>query len=167
MAEKFFAFHLIYQDVHQILKELRQIWNMSGSTAKGVDLVTIQARRAVKDAIVWRLPIRQQRIRVLGVPIGREEYVKDHLAKKTEEPQVLIDLPLVQDLPAWLVVFCCAGSWATFWLRSVRHQLTADFSDSHRQADVGMFQSFGWDCELFSESTTIHHDSLVTRTQFC
>ena len=78
---------------------------MSGSTAKGVDLITIQARRAVKDAIVWRLPIRQQRIRVSGVPIGREEYVKDHLAKKTEEPQVLIDLPLVQDLQsAWLVV---------------------------------------------------------------
>ena len=43
--------------------------------------MTIQARRTVKDAIVWKgdqnLPSRQQGVRVLGVPIGREEYVPD------------------------------------------------------------------------------------------
>ena len=39
-----------------------------------------------------------------------------------------------------------------------------------RQTDVGMFQSIGWDRELFSESTAIHHDAFVTRrhgVEFC
>ena len=65
--------------------------------------MTIHARRIVKDAIVWRgeekLPVRQQGVRVLGVPIGREDYVKNQLAMKNEEHQVLIDrILLVQDL---------------------------------------------------------------------
>ena len=63
--------------------------------------MTIQARRIVKDARV-EIPSQTARVRVLGVSIGRE----DHLAKKTEEHQVVIDrIPLVQDLQsAWLVV---------------------------------------------------------------
>ena len=45
---------------------------------------------------------------MLGVSIGREEYVKDHLTKKTEEHQVVIDrIPLVQDLLI-SVVGCCS-----------------------------------------------------------
>ena len=83
------------QDVHRILEEeLRtrvgirvhhgktQTWNRSGCTQRGVDVMTKIARRTVKDAVLWRgdqyLPVGQQRIRVLGVPIGREEYVKNH-----------------------------------------------------------------------------------------
>ena len=86
----------------------RKIWNRSGSTPKGVDVMTIQVRRTVKDALVWRgeqkLLVRQKGVRVLGVPIGREDYVKNQLAKKNEEHQVLIDrILLVQDLQsAWM-----------------------------------------------------------------
>ena len=107
--------------------------------------MTIHARRIVKDAIVWRgeekLPVRQQGVRVLGLPIGREDYVKNQLAKKTEEHQVLIDRILpVQDLQsAWLLLFHCAGSLATFRLRSVRPSLTADISDAH---DRQMWECF-------------------------
>ena len=138
------------QDVHRILEEkLRtrvgirvhhgktQVWNRSGCTPRGVDVMTKIARRTVKDAVLWRgdqnLPVGQQGIRVLGVPIGQEECVKNHLAKKSDEHQVLIDrIPLVQDLQAaWLLLFYCAGSRATFWLRSVRPQFTADFADAH------------------------------------
>ena len=103
------------------------------------------ARRTVKDAVLWRgdqnLPVGQQGIRVLGVPIGQEEYIKNHLAKKSDEHQVLMDrIPLVQDLQAaWLLLFCCAGSRATFWLRSVRPQFTADFADAH---DRQMWECF-------------------------
>ena len=63
-----------------------QIWNKSGCTHQN-------------------LPVGQQGIRVLGVPIGQEEYIKN-LAKKSDEHQVLIDrIPLVQDLQApWLFV---------------------------------------------------------------
>ena len=46
--------------------------------------MTKKARRTVKDAVLWRgdqnLPVRQQGILVLGVPIGQEEYIKNHLA---------------------------------------------------------------------------------------
>ena len=92
-------------------------------TPRGVDVMTETARRTVKDAVLWRgdqnLPVGQQ-------GIGQEEYVKNHLDKKSDEHQV----PLVQDLQAaWLLLFYCAGSGATFWLRSVRPQFTADFAD--------------------------------------
>ena len=103
------------------------------------------ARRTVKDAVLLRgdqnLPVGQQGIRVLGVPIGQEECIKNHLAKKSNEHQVLIDrIPLVQDLQAaWLLLFSCAGSRATFWLRSVRPQFTADFADAH---DRQMWECF-------------------------
>ena len=104
------------------------------------------------------------RDRVLGVPIGREEYIKNHLAKKSDEHQVLVDrIPLVQDLQAeWLLLFYCAGSRATFWLWSVRPQFTADFVDAHDRQNVGMFQSVGGDRKSLGESAAVHHDSFVT-----
>ena len=107
--------------------------------------MTIHARRTVKDAIVWRggqkLLVRQKGVRALGVPIGREDYVKNQLAKKNEEHQVLINrILLVQDLQsAWLLLFHCAGSLATFRLRSVRPPLTTGFSDAH---DRQMWECF-------------------------
>ena len=60
---------------------------------------------------------------------------------RTIEHQILIErIPLVQDLQsAWLLLFYCAGSRATFWLRSVRPQLTAEFSDAH---DRQMWECF-------------------------
>ena len=73
--------------------------------------------------------------------VRRSTSSKNHLAKKSDEHQVLMDrIPLVQDLQAvWLLLFYCAGSRATFWLRSVRPQFTADFADAH---DRQMWECF-------------------------
>ena len=166
-GEKLFAFlddiYLIcqpdrVQDVHRILEEeLRtrvgirvhhgktQIWNKSGCTPRGVDVMTKIARGTVKDAVLWRgdqnLPVGEQGIGKLGVPIGQEEYIKNHLAKKSDEHQVLMNrIPFVQDpQTAWLLLFYCAGSRATFWLLSVRLQFSADFADAN---DKQMWEFF-------------------------
>ena len=157
-GEKLFAFLDIYlicqpdrvQDVHRILEEeLRtkvgirvhhgktQICNISGCTLKGVDVMTKIGRRTVKDAVLWRgdqnLPVGQQRSECWECPSVRRSTSRTIWPRKTDEHQVLTDrIPLVQDLQAaWLLLFYCAGSRATFWLRSVRPQFTADFADAH------------------------------------
>ena len=120
--------------------------------------MTIHARRTVKDAIVWKggqkLLVRQKVVRALGVPIGREDYVKNQLAQKNEEHQVLINrILLVQDLQsAWLLLFHCAGSLATFRLRSVRPPLTTGFSDAHDRQMWECFSHLVWFASLSSKA---------------
>ena len=47
------------------------------------------ARRVKPEAVVWRgdleLPLSQQGMRVLGVPIGQPEFVRDYLERKNLE----------------------------------------------------------------------------------
>ena len=63
-------------------------------------------------------PSTQPGLRMLGVPIGREDYVTDHLAKKTEEHQIVIDrIPLVQDMQSASTTDRC-GNVSINWLGS-------------------------------------------------
>ena len=51
------------------------------------------ARRVKPEAVVWRgdpeLPLSQQGMTVLGVPIGQPEFVRDHLERKNQEHEIL------------------------------------------------------------------------------
>ena len=94
----------------------------------------------------------QQGIRGLGVPIGREEFVKNQLAKKIEEHQMLRDRrPLVQDLQAtWLLLFHCDSQ------PPILQTPTTD--------KCGSVSISCGDRECLSESAAAHHDVTVTRT---
>ena len=65
---------------------------------------SLLALSSSRDAVVWRgdteLPLCQQGIRVLGVPIGQPEFVRHFLEKKNQEHQTLF-----QRIP-WCGCFC-------------------------------------------------------------
>ena len=62
-----------------------QVWNRGD--ARGYWELTQAARRVKPDAVVWKgdseLPHAQQGLKVLGVPIGQPEYVRNFLEKRS------------------------------------------------------------------------------------
>ena len=66
-----------------------QVWNRGGVVPSGIEELTRMARRVKPEAVVWRgdpeLPLSQQGMRVLGVPIGQPEFVRDFLERKNQE----------------------------------------------------------------------------------
>ena len=71
-----------------------QVWNRCGVAQDGVDELQRRARRLKPEAVVWKgdpqLPEEQQEVRVLGVPIGRSEFVRVFLEKKNNEHETLL-----------------------------------------------------------------------------
>ena len=71
-----------HQHQHPLWKT--KIWNRSGEKPSGVD----PAAARVQDprAIVWRgdQPVSEQGMKLLGVPLGQDEYAAKFLEKKTE-----------------------------------------------------------------------------------
>ena len=72
------------------------------------------------DAIVWRrdqdISVSQQGMKVLGVPLGRDEYAARFLEKKSEHHDVLFErIPLVPDVQACLLLSFCAATRANFY----------------------------------------------------
>ena len=63
-----------------------QVKNRGGIEPQGMEDLTRAARRVKPDAVVWKgdphLPPPQQGLRVLGVPIGQPEFIKEFLVKK-------------------------------------------------------------------------------------
>ena len=114
-----------------------KIWNRSGEKPSGVDQLTAAARVQDPRAIVWRgdaeLPVSEQGMKVLGVPLGREEYAIRFLEKKTEHHDTLFDrIPLVPDVQAsWLLLSYCAATRANFYLRNVTPEVAHSFAISH------------------------------------
>ena len=88
------------------------------------------ARRVKPEAVVWRgdleLLLSQQCMRVLGVPIGQPQFVRDYLERKNQEHEILYQRILWLNDPqaAWLLLLMCASTRANFWLRAVRPDLT-------------------------------------------
>ena len=89
------------------------------------------------DAIVWRgdasLPLEQQGVKILGVPVGQPDYVRHFLSVKSTEHETLFErIPQVGDTQAaWLLLLMWASPRATFWLRSVNPELTDVFAEHH------------------------------------
>ena len=76
----------VYEIVRQELRRHANIDIHSGVTPTGVDRLTEEAQVHDPDAIVWRrdqdIPVSQQSMKVLGVPLGRDEYAARFLEKK-------------------------------------------------------------------------------------
>ena len=79
------------------------------------------------------LPVTEQGVKVLGVPIGTPEFVQEFLAKKGREQEILLQrIPWVNDpQAAWLILLMCGSTRANFWLRAVAPDLTAEFAGHH------------------------------------
>ena len=74
-----------------------------------------------------------QGIIVLGTPVGHQEFVKQELLKTVaEHSKLLLKIPEVKDLQcAWLLLLYCGVARANFYLRTVRPELTEEFSQMH------------------------------------
>ena len=71
-----------------------QVWNRAGVAPPGINSLTRSARVVKPDFIVWRgdasLPLEQQGVKILGVPVG-PEYVRHFLSLKSVEHETLFD----------------------------------------------------------------------------
>ena len=81
------AHHLHSRTGIQLHQGKTQVWNASGILPPGITSLT-------QSAAVWvgdhELPRRQQGLRVLGLPIGTDEYIQEELAKLHAKQQPLL-----------------------------------------------------------------------------
>ena len=130
-------------EVHQLLEDTlawhckahvhegkTQVWNRAGIAPVGIDVLTARARIDNPEAVVWKgdplLPVDLQGLKALGVPIGQPEYAQAFLVWKSEAQRQLCErIPWVEDTQvAWLLLLMCGSTWANFWLRAVRPELS-------------------------------------------
>ena len=93
---------------------------------------------------MWRgsdVPTEQQGIKVLGVPLGHHDFVRQHLSNVHEEHQRLLTrIPLLADVQsAWLLLVHCAQARANFLIRAVRPE-AEEFAVNH---DRGLWWCLG------------------------
>ena len=122
-----------------------QVWNRAGEEPAGIEELTARARCVDPDAVVWRgdvcLDPMMRGVKVLGAPIGSDEFVRAQLedsaaedSSRTGSPESVVAPPLLcsttsQFPPAY---------GATLNVRSIHA--------SPRQCVVDVFLSVGWDC---------------------
>ena len=103
---------------------------------EGCDILD-RAGRAVNPEFdtVWRGdgPTNTQGIKVLGTPLGHEDFVRDHLRRTTEDHMSLLDkIPSLPDVQsAWALLLHCASARANNMLRAIGPELTVQFSADH------------------------------------
>ena len=114
-----------------------KIWNRSGEKLSGVEKMTVAARVQDPLAIVWRgdqeIPASEQGMKVLGVPLGLDEYAAKFLEKKSDHHDTLFKrIPLVPDVQAsWLLLSFCAATRDNFYLRNVSPEVARSLAISH------------------------------------
>ena len=124
------------------------IWNKAGICPRGCHALEDAARRADPNAVVWRgnvfLEPQLQGLVVLGVPVGRPEFILAKLEAKSRQHNVLLDrITSVGDLQsAWCLLLYCAAARVNFWLRSVPPELSGEFAREH---DAGVWRCM---CQL-------------------
>ena len=98
---------------------------------------THQSSRMLKPfSVVWKgdpnLPVSQQGLKVLGIPIGQPAFVREFLENNSREHTVLKEkIPRVNDpQAAWLLLLMCRNP-GKFLVEGVRPEQTAKFSDRH------------------------------------
>ena len=106
---------------------------------EGIEELTRIARRVRPDAVVWRgdqnLPPREQGLKVLGVPIGHPEFVKEFFEGKSREQVTLFQsIPWIEDTrAAFALLLMCGSTRANYWLRTVQPDQTEDFARRHEE----------------------------------
>ena len=116
------------------------------------------AEAADPDARVRRgseLPTKEQGIKMLGCPLGREDYVIAQLEATTRTHQVSLQaIPTVPDIQAaGLLLLHCAAARANYQLRVLRPDVVLSFARAH---DAGV-----WQCAPYWGSQT----RLVTKSR--
>ena len=81
------------------------------------------------------MPLAEQGVKVLGTPMGHDEYVRSLLEKIQAKQQFLLNaIPTVPDVQsAWLLLLHCASARVNYQLRVVRQELVNSFAESHDQ----------------------------------
>ena len=79
-------------------------------------------------------------IRILGTPVGTDEYVRAHADRCLEEEQRLREaIPRVADLQyAWQILLQCVGPRCHHFLRTIPPCQTAEYTQRH---DEGMWHT--------------------------
>ena len=114
-----------------------QIWNRGGFEPPGHAALLEVARMAAPEAKLWFGDLEdrpeERGIRVLGTPLGSDEFVRVQLQLTVDSHRLLLDrIPAVQDLEsAWLLLLFCAVSRATYFLRVCRPSVTDLFARQH------------------------------------
>ena len=121
-----------------------QVWNRGGVEPSGMEEISRAARIVKPDAVVWQgdplLPTSQQGVKVLEIPIGHTEHVREFLERKKRQQEVLLQrIPPVNDTQAAFFLFTmCGATRANFWLRAVRPEDTEEYARRH-DANVTCF----------------------------
>ena len=114
----------------------RKVWNKAGIRPAACDALERIARTGNPRATVWKgpgVPTHEQGIKVLGTPLGHEDFVATHLESVLTEHHTFISrIPEVKDVQsAWLLLFHCASSRACYLARVVRPSAVGDFTETH------------------------------------
>ena len=109
-----------------------KVWNASGVC----DILQAIATDAGRLEPVWKgsgLVTAEQGIKVLGTPLGHEDFVAAHLQRVLRKHQTLLErVPVLQDIQsAWTLLLHSASSRANYQLRVVRPELTELFAAGH------------------------------------
>ena len=113
-----------------------QVWNAAGLRPTACDYLERIVQAEDPDARVWRgsdLPTREQGIRVLGTPLGHEDFVIAQLDALLDQHQVLLSrIPLLADVQsAWALLLHCQGGHANYILRVIRPEMVVRFATGH------------------------------------
>ena len=108
-----------------------RLWNRAGLFPQGCEVVEDAARRDDPEAVVWKgnpeLPLSQQGIKILGIPVGKKEFVEHTHAELLEK------IPRVKDLQcAWSILLYCGVSRANFFIRAVSPDHSLQFARDTR-----------------------------------
>ena len=92
-----------------------KVWNRGGVEPEGIEELTRIARRVRPDAVVWRgdqnWPPSEQGLKVLWVPIGHPQFVKEFLEGKSWEQVTLFQrIPWIEDTQAAFALLLMCGS---------------------------------------------------------
>ena len=98
----------------QIHQGKTQVWNQSGVEPRGIETLQAAAQLRDPDEVVCRgdtsLPEAEQGMKILGTPLGHQQFVQSFLRATNEAHAVLVNrIPAIPDLQsAWLVLLFCA-----------------------------------------------------------
>ena len=127
-----------------------KVWNASGVRPRSVDILQAIATDGGSLEPVWfgsGLVTAEQGIKVLGTPLGHEDFVAAHLHRVLRKHQTLLErIPVLQDIQsAWTLLLHSASSRANYQLRVVRPELTELFAAGH---DDGIWRCLCAICQI-------------------
>ena len=112
------------------------IWNRFGRKPADCDELLRRAEMLDEEARVWtgsEIPSTQQGIKVLGCPLGHEDFVRAQWEATTAKHSALLQArPNVLDVQsAWLLLLHCASARANYQVRVLRPDAVDQFARTH------------------------------------